>query len=137
MSRDGPVSLTRVEMFNLRHILLSLTLCLALAPKAAAHDEWTKMDTVYESVIVASDIIDWHQTRKIAATPTMWENNPILGHHPTTSQVDRYFAASIINNIAIAYLLPKDLRHAYQAMSFSLEVYCVGKNVQIGIGMTF
>jgi len=112
-------------MLSLRHTILSLLLTLSLAPKAAAHDDWTRMDTVYESVIVASDIIDWHQTRTLIARPGMWENNPILGHHPTSSQVDRYFAVSIINNVAIAYLLPKDLRHAYQAMSFSLEVYHV------------
>ena len=69
---------------------------LALSATLAAHDPWTPTDTAFQAACIAADLIDWHQTRELIHRPGLWENNPILGHHPSIQEVDGYFAASIL-----------------------------------------
>ena len=118
-------------------LLLECLATFSLGLPACAHDPWTRTDTAFQLACAAADLIDWHQTRQLVSRPGMWENNPYLGHHPSTAAVDRYFAASLVTSAAVSYLLPARWRRAHQVFILSLEGYCIQRNLQIGISVRF
>ena len=72
---------------------------------------WTKADTARQAAFVTVTAMDWMQTRQIAQNPDKYrELNPILGEHPSTGEVDVYFAAAIAAHTGIAMALPPDYR---------------------------
>jgi hypothetical protein len=103
----------------------------------AAHDPWTRTDTAFQAACVAADLIDWHQTRVLVSRPGLWEENPILGRHPSVQAVDRYFAESIVLGAAVSYLLPARYRRLHQVFILSLEGICIRRNVKLGISIRF
>ena len=74
-----------------------------------AQSNWTKADTIRESIVMGVIYVDWDQTREIQANPEKWEeSNPLIGHQP--GQVNRYFLASAMCHAGIAYILPPKAR---------------------------
>lgn len=66
--------------------------------KAMASDwkfgkDWSKEDTAYQLAFTAALGADWSQSRYITKSQKFHEKNPILGKHPSTSEVDAYFIA--------------------------------------------
>lgn len=118
-------------------VLLKISYLLAAGIPALAHDPWTRADTAFQLACVGADLIDWHQTRQLVSRSNMWENNPVLGHHPSVHAVDRYFLASILTGVTVSYLLPARFRRAHQVFVLGLEAYCIRRNVQIGISIHF
>jgi hypothetical protein len=132
-------------MIRLLPILLLLSSC------ASAH--WTTADTVRQGAVVALQVADWRQTRTIAtemipaytvdqgggasttynARYRYCEQNPILGEHPTGGQVNTYFAASILGNALISYLLPPEWRAGWQYVSIGFQAVYVVNNFNAGI----
>ncbi len=110
---------------------------LALSATLAAHDPWTPTDTAFQAACIAADLIDWHQTRELIHRPGLWENNPILGHHPSIQEVDGYFAASILLGATVSYLLPRPCRRLHQVFVLSLEGLCLRGNVRLGVAIHF
>lgn len=110
-------------------------------------DKWTAEDTAWQSGVIALKLMDWSQTRYIAKHPNeYYEINPILGRHPSTSDVDLYFAGSILLHTAIAMALPPKAtvmgydinpRRIFQAVQIGLNGVCVAHNLSIGIGFDF
>lgn len=109
----------------------------ALSAALAAHDPWTPTDTAFQAACVAADLVDWHQTRELLNRPGIWEDNPILGHHPSIQEVDAYFAASILLGAAVSYLLPRPYRRIHQVFVLSLEGVCIRGNVRLGLAVRF
>lgn len=129
-----------------------LVLALVLLSGCASAN-WTQGDSIRQGAIVALQTADYLQTRTIAvemvpesyterpngsserfyAHPRWRETNPMLGEHPTTGQVNIFFAAGIIGNAVISYALPPRYRAWWQAASIGLEGYYVGRNYQAGI----
>jgi hypothetical protein len=109
-----------------------------LAPPCAQADEWTKADSLREIGFFSVGALDWSQTRQIAMEPDLHsENNQILGAHPTTGQVNRYFAAVLVAHFSIAYLLPEGIREPFQYFTIGLEAAAVTGNYMIGINGKF
>ena len=65
------------------------------------------------------------------------ETNQFLGPHPSLDEVDRYFATCLIGNAVIAYILPRDLRRWWQALSLNMEMEFVNHNYNLGVNMKF
>lgn len=124
-------------------------LCLLFSSSSYAFD---KLEATY----LALHAIDWAQTREIRPgnrkcdysyrTETFYnctgsieyrETNPILGNHPTSAQVNLYFAATAIAHVLIADALPSDYRKAFQYVTIGIESAVVVRNYQIGIRVGF
>lgn len=135
----------------MRYLLLGF---IFLAPIARAEglnlDPWTAGDTIRQSVVTSLLIIDWAQTRYISKHPCgRYEYcvNPysehgsatrrFIGEHPSTAQVNRYFIASIVFNVVIAYVLPRGWRDAWQYGSAGYELSIVLSNRSAGIQLQF
>jgi hypothetical protein len=103
-----------------------------------AANEWDSTDTGLQLVYTGLHIMDWGQTLRIAKSPDRWrETNPILGRHPKQSTVNLYFAGTLAAHTAIAYLLPKDWRRAWQIVWIGVEAGYVYNNYRAGIRVRF
>jgi hypothetical protein len=130
-------------------ILVCLVLLFVASPVYA---EWDNADTG----LLILRIIDWGQTREIAANPFTGEYehykigrmetgspigytemNPILGTNPTIEEVNTYFIILIGCDYLIAkYANPKYKKY-WQVIQISLETYCVTKNIGAGVKFRF
>lgn len=108
---------------------------------AAAPQESRPLIDSTEAAYLALHIADWGQTRNIAKHPEKWnEVNKILGPHPSTKEVDRYFALTGLGHVALSKLLEDSpqLNDWFKAMTIGLEAGIVGRNkFKFGINSTF
>jgi hypothetical protein len=102
---------------------------------------WTVADTEREALYQSLAVMDWAQTRTIATyTPTKGgfnESNAILGTHPSTNKVNKYFVFTGLAHAAVAYMLSPTYRRIFELSTISLEVGAVGNNMTLGVGMKF
>ena len=101
-------------------------------------DEWDATDKALGAAVATASVIDWAQTRYIAThATTLHENNPVLGLHPSLGYVNTYFVASIIGGALLADYLPSKYRKLFLGGAVLVELYFIGNNKHIGIGMAF
>jgi len=109
---------------------------LFISPSFAS--DWSSSDTKREAVYLVLHTADWAQTREIARNPDKWyEQNSMLGSHPSISQVDQYFIATAALQFAIAYYLPAEYRKVFQYLSITHDAGYVAHNFSIGIQARF
>jgi len=113
-------------------ILIFLFLC----NPAFAFEDWDKMDYTLLGTSTVLQVMDWRQTRYFVNYPEKYyEINPILGKHPSSSEVDLYFAGSFILKLGIAYILPSKWRKIWLGGLTILSGACVINNHSIGINI--
>jgi len=100
-----------------------------------AHADWTKQDTITESVFLSTLAVDAMQTIDIKNHPGMYETNPILGRHPSDDQVIAYFITTGYLHYQIAKHLDSKYRKIWQYMWISVEVGVINHNQAMGVGM--
>jgi hypothetical protein len=114
--------------------------------------DWTKDDTYRQAAVTALLAMDWAQTRYIAksacadrgggadGSPPLLETglaHSFIGSRPSIGRVNNYFAASVVWNAAVSYMLPPELRRGWQYVSIGFELGYVASNRSIGIKMEF
>ena len=111
------------------------------APEQVAKASSSSWIDPAEATYLALHVADWGQTRNIAKHPEQFhEVNKILGRHPSTAEVDKYFALTALGHVALSKLLEDSpqLGDWFKAMTIGLEVGVVGRNkFKFGINSTF
>ena len=121
-------------MGSKRNIILICCLILLMGCTGYRPDPVTKADVGRHAVYTVLHVIDWRQTREIAANPDRWhEHNLILGEHPSRDKVDLYFASTWLGITAGAWLLPRGWRDGLQYLGIVIEGAYVGHNYSIGL----
>lgn len=91
-----------------------------------------------ELAYTALHVIDWHQTRQIAASDGVFkEKNVLLGPSPHRDKVDAYFAATLLGHWAVTYALPHEYRPYWLGSTITLEVAVIHHNTRIGLSWRF
>ena len=127
-------------------LAVALFICLGLSSSSKSVDKWTSQDTIWEVTTLAVKTLDWSQTRYIAANKERYyEVNPLIGQHPSDSEVNRYFIVTSIGHMAVAGLLPTKAtlpivgtvnpRRLWQYIFIGISGGLVAHNANIGIGM--
>ena len=99
---------------------------------------WSKADVTRHAALTGLMAIDMAQTLRIADNPDRWhEHNPILGDHPSRSDVCIYFAASYAMVTAAAAALDPPHRAWLQYLVIGVQAASVGNNSAIGLGFGF
>ena len=116
-----------------------LALAFALFPSLCeAREPWEFSDYALTSAALASLVVDWGQTRHIAKNPSRFdEKNRILGTTPSVGKVDAYFVGAMLGTVAVAHLLPQDMRRLFLAGTLSMELSVIDQNRSIGIKVDF
>lgn len=99
---------------------------------------WTAQDTALVGIGEALTVLDLGQTRYIARHPAQYqETNAILGRHPGDARVDTYFAAVLLTNLLVPYLLPQQCRTIAESVYIGVEAAATSGNYRVGIRTTF
>ena len=113
--------------------LIAFVMIVAASP--AFGSDWSRSDTYRQGAFFLVHTIDWMQTREIASNDDWVENNPILGTHPSASDVNRYFLGTALLHTAIAYHLPPEWRRDFQNISIGIQFGTVWHNHRNGVSV--
>lgn len=118
-----------------------LALILATIPALHAGDPWTHADTARELTYVGLTTLDWGTTLDIqadnAAGRFRYEQNPLLGRHPSRAKINALIPASMALHYLVARLLPERWRAAFQYVSIGAEITAVSHNYAVGLRLDF
>jgi hypothetical protein len=82
---------------------------------------------------IALLLADLSQTNQIAKNPTQYyEKNKLLGQHPSTSDVNKYFGANIIGNLLLNAYAP-GLGHLLNLATIGIQAPTVANNLKLGL----
>lgn len=113
-------------------LLLLVCFCLNVHSREFTEDE--------KNMFVASQVLivaDWMQTRDIVRQPDIyWENNSVLGRHPSMGEVNKYFIASLVGNYYFTNYLDKN-RMLWLQIHTVTRGATVANNARIGLTMRF
>jgi hypothetical protein len=139
---------------------------LLLVSISAVADPWSTGDIVREVTFQSLWAIDFLQTRNISKSAvkkviycgnspcitytdsTSFENNSLLGNHPSLGDVNRYFLVGSAFHAGISYVLPENMvlpfgigsvpiRAPFQYISIGVEGGYVAHNFRLGISAKF
>lgn len=120
----------------MKKLLLSLLFFVSVSANAQS-TEWSNTDKLLLGAAMTAHIIDWGQTRYISTHSNKYaEQNPLLGRHPSTSEVNRHFALGMIAMPLMAHLFPK-YRSGILGSWLVVEVISISNNYHIGIKVSF
>jgi hypothetical protein len=121
----------------LKIVILSILLIFMPLVSSAA-DPWDRSDIGMEIVWQLLHVMDWGQTRDIAMNPDRyWEFNPILGKHPSVTDVNAWFFFTSVLHLAITHVLPDNWRPAWQIGTMFGTGALVIHNRSIGLRVRF
>lgn len=118
-----------------------LTILILLASSACFADEFHNSEGLTDTgereiVWQTLNAIDWMQTRTISVDPEWYETNPILGKHPSLSEVNAYFIASALFHATVSHHLDSKNAKLYQTATSWIAVGFVLNNHVKGIRLT-
>lgn len=114
--------------------IVALSLLFVTQPVQA---ELRKQDTNLLVISTTLWMVDWLQTKEIAANPAFTDQNVILGEKPSQSEVDGYFLVGIGLNVLITSALPEDMRDDFQYLFILAEIVAIAHNNAIGVRIKF
>lgn len=109
-------------------ILISLLFGCTYTPK------WDTTERLMATSAVMLTAIDCIQTQTIAQYPEQYyERNPILGSHPSTTNVMIYFSITPLLALIVADQLNHASRKAWLSLWTGMELYTILHNERLGL----
>lgn len=122
--------------YHFKYILIFLMfLMLITAGRSHAGDRWSTEDKVLFAVSTTALAGDWLTTRDMSNRydEGYYENNVILGKHPSTDKVDLYFVSCAVLNYVITDHLPTKYRRVWLMVNSAVSLAAVNNNLRIGL----
>jgi hypothetical protein len=128
-------------------VTASLFLCILIVPITAYADKdffsWDETNTKLFVPTALLLFVDYRQTLTIAKNckrnnigyRQYHENNFFLKECPSRNEVQDYFGAAPFVIAAITYILPPMPSYVFQGSTIGIEVFSVGGNIALGIGL--
>jgi len=85
---------------------LIVLLVFLLLPACASPRPWTKQEKLAAGFFIAGHLADYYTTNRMLDNPANWEENPILGKHPSDSTVTMYFSLTAIGALVVGHYWP-------------------------------
>jgi hypothetical protein len=116
----------------------TLALLLASSMCFADNRTWSTEEKAWLGTAAAFTVADWATTRDLSRRyrEGYYENNPILGKHPSTDRVDLYFVSAGLIGYAIADNLDQNRKTFLQAWT-AVEIFYTNRNLNLGLKMKF
>lgn len=128
-------------MFKDFVMVLAVILLLGIGSCAAAADhqwdrQWDNKEVALGVTALALHVIDWKQTQMIVKTPGYYEQNLLLGKHPSMSAVNTHFLISGLLVAGLAHFVPE---YRKEILSVYVVVQTVNtvRNYSIGLRVKF
>jgi hypothetical protein len=142
----------------MKRIIITLCLVLVLATPAHAGEwfTWDETNTKLHVPLTVLMIVDLGQTlwiadncnNKIIVKPETnthyadwkWEQsetNSLLGRCPTRTKVKQHFGWFYVALTGLIFASPSELSYTIQGSAITVELYYVGRNISLNIGIGF
>lgn len=134
--------MTRLKKHSIIHWLSSFLFVYLLFPVNSYSKEWSDTELVLGSVATTMYVADWATTRNMTKRyhENFEEKGPVVkglfGEHPTTRQVDGYFAVLIPSVLFAADSFPQH-RKLILVSVIVAEALVVRNNIKIGMKFDF
>jgi len=99
--------------------------------------EWTATDRALLVGAYATELADYSQTMQLPGRPDLYEQNPILGTHPSKAKITAYFAGAAVATYVIDDVLPPVWRTTYLGGVIVFEAVVVKHNTKLGVTIHF
>ena len=118
--------------------ILAAALVLFSTTILADNRAWTGEEKAWLGTAATFTVADWATTRDLTRryNEGYYENNPILGKHPSTGRVDLYFVTAGLLGYAIADNLDQNRKLFLQGWT-AVEIFYVNRNLNLGLKMKF
>ena len=118
--------------------ILSVLLVLFSTLTYADNRSWTGEEKAWLGTAVAFTVTDWATTRDLSRryNEGYYENNPILGKHPSTDRVDLHFISAGLISYMIADNLDQNRKTFLKAWT-AVGIFYTNRNLNIGLKMKF
>ena len=119
-------------------IFITIILFLICMPVLAENRDWTEEEKIWGATAAVFTMTDWATTRNMTKryNENYHELNPLLGTHPTTAQVNQYFAITV----PVMYLIADNLdqyRSLFLMGLTGIELAVSANNLRIGLHLNF
>ena len=87
---------------------------------------WTKQEKLAATYFCVAHFADYYTTNRMLNNPANWEENPILGEHPSDSTITMYFSLTAIGALAVGHFWPdarKPLFWGYGTLNAGLAAH--------------
>ena len=114
-----------------------LVAAVVLLSGCAGTNEWSRQDTVLQSLVTASYAIDAIQTSEIQYHDDIHEAgfaSHFVGNQPSTADTWQYFATVAFTSYVISYYLPPKWRPYWQGAQLAVQTSVIISNCSIGLG---
>lgn len=118
-------------------LLVAIVLSLSLSLHQVRADSWSEGDKWRQVAYTALHVADWKQTHVIADHPYWGDINPVLGAKPSSGEIDKYFAATLVAHYVIVDQLPSKWRRRFQYFTIGFQATAVGWNYSTGVRVRF
>jgi len=118
--------------------ILATLLVLFSTTSVADNRTWTSEEKAWLGTAAAFTVTDWATTRDLSRryNEGYYENNPILGKHPSTGRVDLYFVTAGLIGYTIADNLDQH-RTTFLQMWTGVSIFYTNRNLNLGLKMKF
>jgi len=103
-----------------------LSIITLLFTSCASSRPWTKQEKLAATFNIAGIMADAYSTKHMLTNPNNHELNPILGKHPTNSQLAIYFPLTAIITLGLSHFYPdfrEPLLFGYGGLSFGAAIH--------------
>ena len=112
-------------MSTMRKLIIILSICIVFC-SCASPRPWPKEEKVAAGYFCLAHAADYYTTNRMLNDPANWEENPILGEHPSDSTVTVYFSLTAIGALIVGHYWP-DVRQplflGYGTLNASLAAH--------------
>ena len=111
----------------MKHLLPALILI-------ALFSGWSDVDKSLYGAYLIIYAADWNQTLEIADNPEdYYENNPIIGEHPSRVAVNNWMALGLVGNYLVADVVGPKWRRPLIWTMIIAQGLVVNRNLQVGL----
>jgi hypothetical protein len=121
----------------IKKVLATVLVCFSTST-LADNRAWTGEEKAWLGTAAAATVSDWATTRDLSRRyrEGYYENNPILGKHPSTSRVDLYFVSAGLLGYVIADNLDQNRKLFLQGWT-AVEILYTNRNLNLGLKIKF
>ena len=113
-----------------------LIICVLFVGCSTCNGGWSNADSYREAAFAGLVMIDWSQTLYGADHPQQYsEQNPVLGRHPSRSDVNIYMPVGMAAHAGVRCLWPPSWRTYWQWGTIGIEAVTDAHNAAIGVGI--
>lgn len=99
--------------------------------------QMTGTEIAKEAAFASLVLVDYRQTLDIKNRPGLYEQNPVIGKHPSDARLRNFCLGTVVGHLAVSYFLPRPYKAYWQNITIVIETGFVSQNARLGLSVNF